>query len=482
MRRNGILLLIGLFVFLILQGCRRSEKAKMEELCDELKNSVMMTPVFDSLVESSAKLPKFLRAKVLLVAGTNYSMKTEQLKKAKEYLQEANRLGSREVKNRATLELVRLYGTLVLRDDCVEEAIHFIGRANSKVVFVQEEEAEFYFLKARFYKAIDIERAFGAIEKAITMYRGMGDTKEEIEMWCFKATLYGVLEEFEEQYACYEEAYRLLGKVRYKKDVRPFFEQMAASLKRLGRYDEALRLYGAVLKNLPDTAGLGRYGIQVAEAYTGLGRHAEACLISNVSFRPQPRPGLRNTLLGRIADSFLKEETRDSALVYFKSAIDLYDQYAREKGLRTPRVSFKNHLNYARCLWDNGEQAEALEHLEQVSRREAETPESLRAQMDVLEQLCEYYAHLEGKAELHEAFRRHDSIMDLYQVLNEEGRYRNVLQNYKNRKLLQEIEAMSQKQEETNWWLIFALVATIGVLGVLMVYTWIVWVKIRNKK
>ena len=102
--------------------------------------------------------------------------------------------------------------------------------------------------------------------------------------------------------------------------------------------------------------------------------------------------------------------------------------------------------------------------------------------MDVLEQLCEYYAHLEGKAELHEAFRRHDSIMDLYQVLNEEGRYRNVLQNYKNRKLLQEIEAMSQKQEETNWWLIFALVATIGVLGVLMVYTWIVWVKIRNKK
>ena len=72
--------------------------------------------------------------------------------------------------------------------------------------------------------------------------------------------------------------------------------------------------------------------------------------------------------------------------------------------------------------------------------------------------------------------------MDLYQVLNEEGRYRNVLQNYKNRKLLQEIEAMSQKQEETNWWLIFALVATIGVLGVLMVYTWIAWVKIRNKK
>ena len=41
---------------------------------------------------------------------------------------------------------------------------------------------------------------------------------------------------------------------------------------------------------------------------------------------------------------------------------------------------------------------------------------------------------------------------------------------------------MSQKQEETNWWLIFVLVATIGVLGVLMVYTWIAWVKIRNKK
>ena len=100
-----------------------------------------------------------MRAKVLLAAGTSYSMKTEQLKKAKEYLKEAYRIGSREQKNKISLELVRLYGTLVLRDDCMEEAIRFIGGACSRVVFVQEEEAEFYFLKARFYKSIDIERA-----------------------------------------------------------------------------------------------------------------------------------------------------------------------------------------------------------------------------------------------------------------------------------------------------------------------------------
>lgn len=481
MRRCSILLLLGLGALLFFQGCRREEKAKMVELCDELRNSVMMTPVFDSLVASSSKLPKFLRAKVLLVAGTSYSMRKEELKKAKEYLKEAYRIGPREVKNQASLELVRLYGTLVLRDDCVEEAIHFIGNARARVVFVQEEEAEFYFLKARFYKSIDIERAFDAIDKSIAMYRGLGNSGKEIEMWCFKATLHGVLEEFEEQYACYEEAYRLWQKLRSKKDVRPFFEQMAASLKRLGRYEEALQWYGEVLKNVPDSS-FGRYGIQIAEAYTGLGKHEQARYILKQALGKEERPGLRNTLLGRIADSYLKEEMRDSALVYFKAAVDLYDQYAREKGLRTPRVSFANHLKYARCLWDDGEQAEAIGHLEEVSRKKAEAPENLRAQMDILEQLGEYYAHLENKEALYGAFRRHDSIMNLYQVLNEDGRYRNVLQKYKNRKLLQEIEMMSRKQEETNWWLIFSLVVTIGMLGVIGIYSWGVWSKIRDKK
>lgn len=482
MKRYGILLLFGLAVLLIVQGCRKEEKAKTEELCDELRNSVMMTPVFDSLVEASSGLPKFMRAKVLLVAGTSYSMKTEQLKKAKEYLKEAYRIGSREQKNKISLELVRLYGTLVLRDDCVEEAIYFIGRACSRVVFVQEEEAEFYFLKARFYKSIDMERAFYAIDKAIAMYRGLGDTRQEIEMWRFKATLHGVLEEYEEQYACYVEANRLFRKVRSKKEVRPFYEQMAASLKKLGRYEEALHWYGEVLKNLPDSAGFGRYGIQVAEAYSGLGEHAQARKMLELALAGEERPGLRNTLLGRIADSFLKENERDSALIYFKTAIDSYDQFAREYGLLTPRASFANHLNYARCLWDNGEQAEAVEHLEEVSRKKVEAPESLRAQMDILEQLGEYYGFLEEKAGMYEVFRRHDSIMSIYQVLNDDGRYRNVLQKYKNRKLLQEIEAMSRQQEKTNWWLIFALVVTVGVVTLAVTYTWISWGKLRDKK
>ncbi len=482
MKRTGILLLLGLAVLLIVHGCRRGERARTEELCDELRNSVMMTPVFDSLVASSSGLPKFMRAKVLLVAGTSYSMKTEQLKRAKEYLKEAYRIGSREQKNKISLELVRLYGTLVLRDDCMEEAIRFIGGACSRVVFVQEEEAEFYFLKARFYKSIDIERAFYAIDKAIAMYRGLGNTEKEIEMWCFKATLHGVLEEYEEQYACYEEANRLFRKVRSKKDVRPFYEQMAASLKKLGRYEEALHWYGEVLKNLPDTASFGRYGIQVAEAYSGLGKHEQARKTLELALAGEERPGLRNTLLGRIADSFLKEGARDSALIYFKTAIDSYDQFAREYGLLTPRASFANHLNYARCLWDDGEQVEAVEHLEKVGRKKVESPESLRAQMDIFEQLGEYYGFLEEKAGVYEAFRRYDSIMNIYQVLSDDGRYRNVLQKYKNRKLLQEIEAMSRKQEATNWWLIFVLIVTVGVVTLAVAYTWISWGKPRDKK
>ena len=364
----------------------------------------------------------------------------------------------------------------------MEEAIYFIGRACSRVVFVQEEEAEFYFLKARFYKSIDIERAFYAIDKAIAMYRGLGDTTKEIEMLCFKATLHGVLEEYEEQYACYEEANRLFRKVRSKKEVRPFYEQMAASLKKLGRYEEALHWYGEVLKHLPDTASFGRYGIQVAEAYTGLGKHGQARKTLELALAGEERPGLRNTLLGRIADSFLKEGERDSALVYFKTAIDSFDQFAREYGLLTPRASFANHLNYARCLWDNGQQEEAVEHLEKVGRKKVESPESLRAQMDIFEQLGEYYGLREEKARLYEAFRRHDSIMNLYQVLNDDGRYRNVLQRYKNRKLLQEIEAMSRKQEATNWWLIFVLIVTVGVVTLAVAYTWISWGKPRDKK
>ena len=169
-------------------------------------------------------------------------------------------------------------------------------------------------------------------------------------------------------------------------------------------------------------------------------------------------------------------------MIYFKTAIDSYDQFAREYGLLTPRASFANHLNYARCLWDDGEQAEAVEHLEKVGRKKVESPESLRAQMDIFEQLGEYYGFLEEKAGVYEAFRRYDSIMNIYQVLSDDGRYRNVLQKYKNRKLLQEIEAMSRKQEATNWWLIFVLIVTVGVVTLAVAYTWISWGKPRDKK
>ncbi|MFR7811981.1 MAG: hypothetical protein ACLU4N_23580 [Butyricimonas faecihominis] len=101
---------------------------------------------------------------------------------------------SADVKNLVALELTRLYGSLILRDSSAEEAIRFISRVPSKVVFTREEEAKFYYLGACFFKSIDIDRAFRAVDQALSLYRGLSDTEGEIEAYRLKATLYGVLQ------------------------------------------------------------------------------------------------------------------------------------------------------------------------------------------------------------------------------------------------------------------------------------------------
>lgn len=80
----------------------------------------------------SMGLPNFFRSKVLLVAGRCYSTKVEQMQQARIYLREAYRIAPRDVKNLVALELTRLYGSLILRDSCVEEAIRFISRVPSR--------------------------------------------------------------------------------------------------------------------------------------------------------------------------------------------------------------------------------------------------------------------------------------------------------------------------------------------------------------
>ena len=167
---------MGITILFLLSSCRKNEKAKTAELCRELENSVMLSPAFDSLVKMSMGLPNFFRSKVLLVAGRCYSTKVEQMQQARIYLREAYRIAPRDVKNLVALELTRLYGSLILRDSCVEEAIRFISRVPSKVVFTREEEAKFYYLGACFFKSIDIDRAFRAVDQALSLYRGLSDT------------------------------------------------------------------------------------------------------------------------------------------------------------------------------------------------------------------------------------------------------------------------------------------------------------------
>ena len=82
----------------------------------------MLSPAFGSLVKVSAELPNFFRSKVLLAAGSCYSTRVEQMQQARIYLREAYRIAPRDVKNLVALELTRLYGSLILRDSCAEEA------------------------------------------------------------------------------------------------------------------------------------------------------------------------------------------------------------------------------------------------------------------------------------------------------------------------------------------------------------------------
>ena len=42
-----------------------------------------------------------------------------------------------------------------------------------------------------FFKSIDIDRAFRAVDQALSLYRGLSDTEGEIEAYRLKATLYG---------------------------------------------------------------------------------------------------------------------------------------------------------------------------------------------------------------------------------------------------------------------------------------------------
>ncbi|WP_303215143.1 hypothetical protein, partial [Butyricimonas faecihominis] len=62
------------------------------------------------------------------------------------------------------------------------------------------------------------------------------------------------------------------------------------------------------------------------------------------------------------------------------------------------------------------------------------------------------------------------------------GRYRQVLKKYKNQKFLREIEEMNRKQESANWWLVLALLVTVGLIVSALIYTWVSWRKEREYK
>ena len=116
----------------------------------------------------------------------------------------------------------------------------------------------------------------------------------------------------------------------------------------------------------------------------------------------------------------------------------------------------------------------------EAGNKKAESRESQLAQAQVLEQLCEYYEEQGDRQAFCEVFYRRDSIMEEYQSVYDDGRYRRVLERYKNQKLLREIEEMNRKQEETNWWLVLSLIMTVGVIASVLVYTWISWGKLKE--
>ena len=53
---------------------------------------------------------------------------------------------------------------------------------------------------------------------------------------------------------------------------------------------------------------------------------------------------------------------------------------------------------------------------------------------------------------------------------------------FKNQKFLREIEEMNRKQESANWWLVLALLVTVGLIVSALIYTWVSWRKEREYK
>ena len=201
-----------------------------------------------------------------------------------------------------------------------------------------------------------------------------------------------------------------------------------------------------------------------------------------VGLANEKRGGMRNVLLARVAESFIHEGLRDSALMALKSAIDSYEIYARENQLKVPGVMFMNYLRYGRCLWEMGEKDEAVAYLEGISYKKAESPESQLVQAQVLELLSEYHEDMENRQAFCGVLHRRDSVLELYDSFYDNGRYRQVLKKYKNQKFLREIEEMNRKQESANWWLVLALLVTVGLIVSALIYTWVSWRKEREYK
>ena len=51
---------------------------------------------------------------------------------------------------------------------------------------------------------------------------------------------------------------------------------------------------------------------------------------------------------------------------------------------------------------------------------------------------------------------------------------------FKNQKFLREIEEMNRKQESANWWLVLALLVTVGLIVSALIYTWVSWGRERE--
>lgn len=87
---------------------------------------------------------------------------------------------------------------------------------------------------------------------------------------------------------------------------------------------------------------------------------------------------------------------------------------------------------------------------------------------------------MENRQAFCDVLHRRDSVLELYDSFYDNGRYRQVLKKYKNQKFLREIEEMNRKQESANWWLVLALLVTVGLIVSALIYTWVSWGKERE--